>query len=115
MRSSANAEPASERAAFAADASPDASLTTRIPLPPPPAAAFIMTGNPIRSASATISLSLASGRSPPGTTGMPAATIVFRACILSPTSAIVRLVGPMKTTPASSQALANPAFSARKP
>ena len=74
-----------------------------------------MIGNPTRRASSTISLSPASGRSPPGTTGMPAAVIVLRASILSPRSAMARESGPTNAIPASSQAFANAAFSARNP
>ncbi len=51
----------------------------------------------------------------PGTTGTPASTATRRAEVFSPMSAIVSLRGPMKTIPASSQARANSAFSARKP
>ena len=55
------------------------------------------------------------GSSVPGTTGTPAATASRRAEVFSPMSAIVSLRGPMKAIPASSQARANAAFSARKP
>ncbi len=51
----------------------------------------------------------------PGTTGTPASTASRRAEVFSPMRAMVSLRGPMKTSPASSQALANAAFSARNP
>ncbi len=51
----------------------------------------------------------------PGTTGTPAASTVSLARILSPMREIASAGGPMKTSPASSQARAKPAFSARKP
>ena len=51
----------------------------------------------------------------PGTTGTPASTATRRAEVFSPICAIVSLRGPMKTTPACSQARAKAAFSARNP
>jgi hypothetical protein len=51
----------------------------------------------------------------PGTTGTPAERISCFAPIFEPMASIVRELGPMKTTPASSQARAKPAFSARNP
>ena len=84
-------------------------------MPPPPAAAFSMTGKPMRSASRASAASSASGSSVPGTTGTPAATASRRAAVFSPISSIVCERGPMKTTPACSQARAKAAFSARKP
>lgn len=51
----------------------------------------------------------------PGTTGTPAVETVSLARILSPISEMAAAGGPMKTSPASAQARAKPAFSARKP
>ena len=57
----------------------------------------------------------ATGSSVPGTTGTPASTARRRAEVFSPMSAMVSLRGPMNARPASSQARAKAAFSARKP
>ena len=76
----------------------------RIPLPPPPAAAFTNTGKPISRAAALISASVWPGVVP-GTTGTPAAITVARAMSLSPMMPMARAGGPTKTMPASAQAL----------
>jgi hypothetical protein len=65
----------------------------------------------IRRASST----LATGSVVPGTIGTPASRMISRARVLDPIASIAVAGGPMKTTPASSQARANAAFSARKP
>ncbi|CAM5256943.1 hypothetical protein SGLAM104S_09651 [Streptomyces glaucescens] len=101
---------ASRRAAAISSSSTSRSRTSRMPLPPPPALGFSSTGAPSsRAASAS------SGSRPPGTTGTPAARTVSLARILSPIRAMASAGGPMNTSPASAQARANPAFSARKP
>jgi hypothetical protein len=51
----------------------------------------------------------------PGTIGTPPPRISSRARVLEPIASIALAGGPMKTIPASSQAVANGAFSARKP
>ena len=51
----------------------------------------------------------------PGTTGTPAAIASARAAVLLPIRSMASGEGPMKVTPASRQARANPAFSARNP
>ena len=51
----------------------------------------------------------------PGTIGTPAACISSRARVFDPMASIAEAGGPMNTTPASSQARAKAAFSARKP
>ena len=51
----------------------------------------------------------------PGTIGTPAACMSSRARVLEPIASIALAGGPMKTIPASSQARANGAFSARNP
>ena len=50
-----------------------------------------------------------------GATGKPRLSTKLRARTLSPIKSMVSGRGPMKAMPASSQALANPAFSDRKP
>ena len=55
------------------------------------------------------------GCSVPGTTGTPARMAAARAAVLLPMSAIASGDGPMKVRPASRQARANAAFSARNP
>jgi len=51
----------------------------------------------------------------PGTIGTPAFCMSSRARVLEPIASIALAGGPMKTTPACSQARAKAAFSARKP
>ena len=87
----------------------------RIPFPPPPAVALIMTGNPISRARASASSSSSTMPSEPGTTGTPAARIVSRATALSPMARIWSGVGPTKTRSERWQISANSAFSARNP
>jgi len=108
----ARARKDAERAKNAADS------TTRIPLPPPPATALTINGKPTAPAARAISSSLAvagSGASLPGTTGTPTATAAVRAAVLLPIRSIASADGPMNVSPAPSHALANAAFSARKP
>ena len=64
---------------------------TRMPLPPPPALALIMTGNPILSASTAAALMSEITPSLPGTVGRPARLAWARAAALSP---IRRIVSP---------------------
>ncbi|MNC95961.1 hypothetical protein D3C83_132030 [compost metagenome] len=85
-----------------------------MPLPPPPAVALIMTGRPMRLASAKPSL--ASARiSEPGVTGTPLATAVARAVALSPIIEMTLADGPMNWRLQLSQISAKRAFSERKP
>ncbi len=86
-----------------------------MPLPPPPAEGFSSTGMPISAAAATSSASDRPLPEEPGTTGTPAALTVSFARILSPIREIALAGGPMKASPASAQAWAKAAFSARKP
>ena len=86
-----------------------------MPLPPPPADALISSGKPARCAAATSAASDWSAGVSPGTTGTPAACMVCRAAIFEPIAAIASGGGPTKISPASRQARANPAFSARNP
>ncbi len=106
---------ASRRAAAISSASTAASRTSRMPLPPPPADGLSSTGVPISRAASTSCASVRPLPLEPGTTGTPAAFTVSLARILSPIRAMASAGGPMKTSPASSQARAKPAFSARKP
>ena len=80
----------------------------RMPLPPPPAAAFTRTGKLV-----------SVGRAPPrpraGTTGTPAATATSRAWSLRPIVSITSAEGPTKTSPASTTAWTKAARSERKP
>ena len=57
----------------------------------------------------------ATGSVVPGTIGTPASAISSRARVLEPMASIASAGGPMKVIPASWQARANAAFSARKP
>src|SRR5512136_525702 len=69
--------------------SSSADLTSRMPLPPPPAVALTSNGKPIDGATARISSSRRlPSPSVPGTTGMPAAATVARAVALSPIAAM---------------------------
>src|SRR6185369_9489458 len=70
---------ASERAERSPLASPACSCTRRMPLPPPPPAAFSMTGKPISRTSFSTSASDSMGCSEPGTTGTLAAIMRRRA------------------------------------
>jgi hypothetical protein len=58
---------------------------------------------------------VATGLVVPGTIGTPAAAISSRARVFDPIASIALAGGPMKTMPSRSQAVANAAFSARKP
>lgn len=113
--SSPNDARASRRAAAISSASFASSRTRRMPLPPPPAEGFSSTGMPISRAASASWASVRPLPEEPGTTGTPAARTVSFARILSPIRAIASAGGPMKTSPASAQARANSAFSARKP
>ena len=62
-------------------------------------------------ASSTVS----TGSVVPGTIGTPASRMISRARVFEPIASIAVAGGPMKTMPASSQARAKAAFSARKP
>ncbi len=89
--------------------------TTRIPLPPPPAAAFSSTGRRIRPTAATRSGTELLGSVVPAMTGTPAATASALAAALSPKRRSTPASGPMKAMPAASSAAAKSAFSARNP
>jgi hypothetical protein len=103
--SSPNADAASRFAAATASSYSPWDRTMRIPLPPPPAAAFTRTGNSICSCAS----------SPRGTTGTPAAIAISRAASLRPICSITFAGGPTRTMPACSSASAKAARSERKP
>ena len=87
-----------------------------MPRPPPPAEALIAIGQPYSSPSSTTLRGVADlARSCPGTIGTPAAAMRWRAPILEPIASIAEGGGPIQTSPASSQARAKAAFSARNP
>ena len=86
-----------------------------MPMPPPPAAAFTISGKPISWAAATAASTSCRGSVVPAATGTPAAAIVLRALTLSPMRSIASGSGPIHTSPASFTAAANRADSDRKP
>ena len=92
-----------------------ASWAMRIPFPPPPAVALMMTGNPIVSANASASSGSSIVPGEPGTVGTPASAARRRAVALSPICRIWSPVGPMNVMFDALQMSANSAFSARKP
>lgn len=102
---SPNAAAASRRAEATAAARAAASRTMRIPRPPPPADALTSTGKSV--------ISFASVQV--GSIGTPVSASSAFAAILSPIAAIALADGPTQVSPASATAVANSAFSARKP
>ena len=87
----------------------------RMPLPPPPADALIITGRPMSRATTSASAALSMMPSEPGVMGTPAAVIVARACALSPMSSMLSGDGPMNLIPCSRHSRLNSARSARNP
>ena len=87
----------------------------RMPLPPPPAAALMITGYPIASAMRAASSASAMASVVPGAIGTPASSMMARAAVLSPIARMASGGGPMKTMPARAQASAKSAFSERNP
>ena len=87
----------------------------RMPFPPPPAVALMMTGKPIPSATCSASSGSSMVPSDPGTVGTPASFASRRAVALSPIWRIWSGVGPMNVMFDAPQVSANSAFSARKP
>ena len=80
-----------------------ADFATRIPFPPPPEDALIMTGYPISSASLIPVSASYTGSFVPGTTGTPASIIVLRAWDLFPMLSMTSAFGPIKVIPFFSQ------------
>src|SRR5262249_28285329 len=89
--------------------------TSRIPLPPPPAAALSIIGYPTLAAMEAASWTDATADVVPGTTGAPAVSAATRALVLVPIIRIEEAGGPTRTSPARSIASAKSAFSERKP
>ena len=90
-------------------------LDILIPFPPPPRAAFIITGKPTFLASFNASFTSLTLPSAPGITGICAFCIVALATALSPSLAIVSDLGPINFIPTSVQSLANFSFSDKNP
>ena len=88
---------------------------TRIPFPPPPKAAFIITGYPILSAIIFPVLESYTSSFVPGITGTFACTIVFLAMDLLPMFRIISEEGPINLILHCSHSSANFAFSERNP
>ena len=78
----------------------------RMPRPPPPATALMMTGYFSSWAIFNASASLPTMPSLPGVVGTPAFFMVSRATALSPRARIASGVGPMKVMPCLRQASA---------
>jgi hypothetical protein len=76
---------------------------------------LIAIGQPSSSPRRRTSSALSTGCVTPGTIGTPAARIRSRASIFEPIASIAAGGGPIQTIPASRQACAKTAFSARKP
>ena len=87
----------------------------RMPLPPPPAEAFSITGYPIWPEIFTASSASSIRPICPGTVLTPASCAIFFDVILSPIDSMAPAGGPTKATPAFSSASAKALFSDRKP
>ncbi len=114
-RSSLNAVSASPCAERRASARSSSRSTTRIPLPPPPAAALRITGYVIRSAISRTCSYDCTASVVPSAKGTSAVLARARAAVLSPSISIAFGVGPIKTIPASITFCANSSFSDKKP
>ena len=90
-------------------------LDIRMPFPPPPEDALIITGKPIVFAISRPSWAVCTGSLLPGTTGTPASIMVLRASDLLPILLMISADGPIKVMLHSAHSLANLAFSERKP
>jgi hypothetical protein len=76
---------------------------------------LIAIGQPIASPISRTASGDSTGSTVPGTIGTPASRMSRRASTFEPIAAIASGGGPIHTKPASSQARAKSAFSARKP
>ena len=90
-------------------------LEIRIPFPPPPEEALIMTGKPISFAMASPSSAVYTGSLLPGTTGTPACIMVFLASDLFPMRLMISADGPIKVMLHCWQSFAKRAFSDKNP
>ena len=88
---------------------------TRMPRPPPPATALMITGRPSSFVIFCAFSSLSTGPSLPGRMGTPAFFIARRARALSPSSRITFGAGPMNLMWHASHTSARYALSARNP
>ena len=86
-----------------------------MPLPPPPAAAFNITGYPIFSAISNASFNPFTLPSEPGITGTPAFFIISFALDLFPNNSIISDFGPINFIFDSSHIWANFEFSDKNP
>ena len=114
-RSSPKEDFASERARAKPSATSAALCAMRMPLPPPPAEALIMTGKPTCSAICCASFSSAMMPRWPGTVETLALAAAFFDSILSPMAAMALGLGPMNTIPAFASAVGNASRSDKKP
>ena len=89
--------------------------TALIPLPPPPADAFIITGNPILTAILNAFSTSSTAPPEPGIVGTFACCIVDTAVALSPIFSIISGDGPINLILCSPQIFENLAFSDKKP
>ena len=89
--------------------------TTRMPRPPPPKAALMMSGKPISWATVSAWSGSVIGSSVPGRVGTLNLWASARAAVLSPMFSSRSGDGPMKVMPSRAQARANAAFSDRNP
>jgi len=110
-----NADRASLRAIWKLRVNSSASRATRIPLPPPPADALMITGKPIFTAKGQCVPDIFHRPRVPGTTGTPFAIIVARAVALSPIVRICSGVGPINVIFARRADLGKLGVLARKP
>jgi hypothetical protein len=97
---------------------PESSLsffTTRMPRPPPPKAALMMSGKPMDFAALSAASRSAMASSVPGSVGTPMRWATARAAVLSPIMSRISGRGPTKVMPARAHARANSGFSLRKP
>ena len=107
---------ASRRADATASTRPPGSVTTRMPRPPPPKAAFTSAGKPTSVATrAARSAGRSSSMVMPGSTGTPASAMSALAAVFDPIARIAAGGGPTKVRPAVAHASAKSAFSERKP
>jgi hypothetical protein len=86
-----------------------------MPLPPPPMAAFMMTGRPFSATKSSSCLTSVIELSVPGTTGTPALIASVRAAVLSANLFMTSTVGPMNVMPSRLHASTNSGDSERKP
>ena len=106
---------ASDLARWKASSSSLSSRTIRIPLPPPPLVALIISGKPASSANCLAASKLSIGPSVPGITGKSALIAVVLALTLSPNISKCSRWGPINLIFSSAQRRANCSFSLRKP